>query len=123
MEFNVLVMFANEWTMDDGGRGCTVNYYILNANNKFLSDLDKTGPIGQQSAKVSMPYETRSKFVAVPGVYKGWFEMTTGSDRKPTLKLVDLAYNDLIQVADCFPKSPIVEQAVKVKAKTDKEAS
>lgn len=113
MGFNVLVTFANQWKMDDGGTGCTLNYYMLDAANHFMHDVVATtdGAVGQQSAKVSMPYDTRDKLVVVPGVYKGSFEMTTGSDRKPVLKMVDIKFNDAVQVSDCFVDSNLVNKA------------
>lgn len=101
MEMNILVMFANQYDVD-GTRGCTVNYYMLDANGKMPFEMNPTGPIGQQNAKVSMAYEMRDKIVTVPGVYRGKFELVTGSDRKPTLKLVDLDYDDKSDVSVVF---------------------
>ena len=87
----ILVTFVNQYDVD-GAKGTTVNYFFLDDDGEFKSSTDKVLPRGQQCAKVSLPYEDIDKFYAIPGIYEGTFEMAVGSDRKPVLKLVDVAY-------------------------------
>lgn len=91
MEQNIVVFFVNNWQMDDGKTGCTVNYFFLDENGRIpVVVTGLTGSAGYQRAKVSLDSYERSKFVTVPGKYKGRFEMTVGSDGKPVLQLKEI---------------------------------
>lgn len=94
-EMNILVMSANEYSMTDDNKqlveGCTVTYFFFGENGEALNPMVQAkGLIGYQRAKVSLPFEDRSKFTLVPAVYKGKFSMTVGGDGKPVVKLVDI---------------------------------
>lgn len=100
---NILVTFVNSYSMDGGVSGCSVNYFLLDEDDQIKCSIDVKNAVGQQSAKANLAFEDRKKFVQVPGVYYGDFVLTTGSDRKPTLKLVDIKPNLDIPVPFCFP--------------------
>lgn len=84
----IIITFAKQYQMDDGTRGTTTQYFFLDDEGVF----QKSDENGQQNAKVSLSYDCYDKLTAIPGAYEGTFEMTTGSDRKPVLKLVDVEY-------------------------------
>lgn len=97
----ILVTYARQYEIDGNTRGCSVNYYFLNERGEFLrSDAD-----GQQNAKVSMQFDDRSKFEEIPGVYEGTFSMAIGSDRKPTLRLTDVAFHAPVMIKQIDPKN------------------
>lgn len=86
----ILVTFVNQYDVD-GSKGTTVNYFFLDDDGEIKSTAGAVLPKGQQCAKVSLAYDSADSFTFVPGVYDGTFEMAVGSDRKPVLKLVDVA--------------------------------
>lgn len=95
----ILVLFANAYDMTDerGNRvnGCTVHYLFWGEGGEQLassSELDLNKPVGMQRAKCSVDMNLRAKLQVAPAIYQGDFIMTTGSDGKPVLKLVDVAY-------------------------------
>lgn len=92
---NIFVTYASQYAMENGMKGITVNYFMLDEKNRINNNL--IGPTdlaqGDQSAKANaLSYDDKAKFVCVPGFYEGTFVMTTGSDRKPALKLTDLKF-------------------------------
>ena len=96
---DVLILFANAYDMKDesGNRvqGTTVHYLFWADHGSAFSrmtDFDKTKPVGYQRAKVSLPFEFREKIPVAPAIYEGTFKMTVGSDGKPVMKLMDVAY-------------------------------
>lgn len=91
MEQNIVVFFVNDWKMDSGKTGCTVNYFFLDANGRIpVAVAGVSGPAGYQRAKASLESSERPKFITVPGKYLGRFEMTVGSDGKPVLQLKEI---------------------------------
>lgn len=101
----ILVTFVNPYEVDNS-KGCSVNYFMLDENGRFNIELSGGFTAGQQSAKVSLPYELKDKFAGVPGIYNGSFVMATGSDRKPVLKLVDVEKNQDLKMTDIFLHFP-----------------
>lgn len=98
---DILVFFANaiDTTGEDGSkiRGCTIHYVFLNTVMAVQSEYDITKPVGMQRGKSWVDYEMRNKVRLAPAIYEGTFEMGVGSDGKPTLKLVDIAYKSNVQ--------------------------
>lgn len=103
---NICVTYVSQYALENNGpKGLTVNYFMLDERNKIGNDLigPTLGAQGDQSAKANaLSYDDKSKFLRVPGIYEGSFVMTTGSDRKPVLKLVDVKY---LCPANVFPCS------------------
>lgn len=93
---DILVFFANaiDTVGEDGSkiRGCTIHYVFLNTMLSAQSEYDITKPVGMQRGKSWVDYNMRDKVRIAPAVYEGTFEMAVGSDGKPSLKLVDIAY-------------------------------
>lgn len=96
---NVVIMFANPYEMKDEETkevrtGLTVEYYIYGDKGEGLKPVAvaDNGAAGIRRSKCSMDASMRNKLMFVPGIYDGEFEMTVGSDGKPTLKLVDIDY-------------------------------
>lgn len=102
----IVVMFVNQYDVD-GSKGCSVNYYFVGEDGQVAYDTTPSGPIGQQSAKVALSYDMRSKFPGVPGIYEGKFNMVVGSDRKPVLKLCDVDFigRASVGIMDVSPKT------------------
>lgn len=98
---DVLVFFANaiDTKGEDGSqiRGCTIHYVFLNNMIGVQSEYDLTKPVGMQRGKSWVDYQMRDKVRIAPAIYEGTFEMAVGSDGKPTLKLVDIAYKSNVQ--------------------------
>lgn len=117
MEQDIVVFFVNDWKMDDGKTGCTVNYFFLNENGQIPAiPTGVTGAAGYQRAKVSLSAEERSKFVIVPGRYTGEFELTVGSDGKPVLKLKEiLQYKNAMFMTDKDPSGGVIDVSTKSK--------
>ena len=101
----IFVSYASQYEVD-GSKGLTVNYFMLNERQKINNNLigPTPNPQGDQSAKANaLSYDDKKKFIRVPGFYEGSFVLTTGSDRKPTLKLVDVKYlcrGDVVPCSD-----------------------
>ena len=93
---DILVFFANaiDTKGEDGSsiRGCTIHYVFMNNVMGVQSEYDITKPVGMQRGKSWVDYQMRDKVRIAPAIYEGTFEMAVGSDGKPTLKLVDIAY-------------------------------
>ncbi len=95
----ILVLFANAYSMlnerQEKLEGCIVHYMFWGEEGeKMIScrEDDVNKPIGIQRAKCSMDISSRIKLAVAPAIYEGSFELTTGGDGKPVLKLVDAAY-------------------------------
>lgn len=105
MEQDIVVFFVNNWVVDDGKTGCTVNYFFLDENGRIpVVVAGSTGSAGYQRAKVSLDISERTKFITVPGRYRGRFEMTVGSDGRPVLQLKEiLSYSCPMYMTDKNP--------------------
>ena len=104
---DVLVLFANAYDIkDDSGKqvsGTTVHYLFWGENGSAfqrMSEFDSSKPVGYQRAKVSLPQEAREKIAIAPAIYEGTFQMTVGSDGKPVMKLVDVAYKCNVEFSE-----------------------
>ena len=100
---NIFVTYASQYALENGTKGLTVNYFMLDENDRMNNNLigPTTEAQGDQSAKANaLSYDDKNKFTRVPGFYEGDFVMTTGSDRKPTLKLTDVK---LLCAGNVFP--------------------
>lgn len=95
----ILVLFVNAYDMKgesgDQVSGCSCHYLFWGEHGETMipqsePDFDKS--VGQQRAKVNLPYAMREKLQVVPAIYEGAFTMTTGSDGKPVMKLQDVSY-------------------------------
>lgn len=94
----ILVLFANNYDMVADGKqmtGCSVRYLFWGEHGERLleqSEYDVSKSVGIQPAKVSMDAAMRVKVPICPAIYEGTFETRVGSDGKPVLRLVDIAY-------------------------------
>jgi hypothetical protein len=109
MEFtnksDILIFYANAMnsTGSDGSviKGCSVHYLFWGENGTALvgqSEPDVTKPVGLQRGKSWVDYNLREKVRIAPALYEGTFTMTVGSDGKPVLKLVDVAYKSNVKM-------------------------
>lgn len=97
---DILVLFANAYDMKDGETGerisgTSVHYLFWGTGGDALKrviDFNGDKPVGYQRAKVSLPLDSREKIPVAPAIYEGTFTMTVGSDGKPVMKLIDVAY-------------------------------
>lgn len=103
---NVVIMFANPYRMEAEGtheirEGLTVEYYVFGKNGEALKPVADAGngALGIRRSKCSMDSSMKEKLMYVPGVYDGQFEMTVGSDGKPTLKLIDIDFIDKCRIS------------------------
>jgi len=88
----ILVNFVNEYEIENGAKGVSVQYMFLNKSDSLDVSTNLTGSSGSRCAKVSLPYDSRSEFSKVPAIYDGDFTMSIGADGKPVLKLVGVKY-------------------------------
>lgn len=111
MEFTtkskILVLFANAYSLkDETGKsveGCTVHYLFWGEGGEQLysiSEPNVSKSVGVQRAKVSLPIGFREKIMIAPAIYEGSFQMSIGSDGKPVLKLVDVAYISNVEMKE-----------------------
>lgn len=103
---NVVIMFANPYRMEiedtrEIREGLTVEYYVFGENGEALKPVADAGngALGIRRSKCSMDASMKDKLMYVPGIYDGQFEMTVGSDGKPTLKLVDIDFIGKCQIS------------------------
>jgi hypothetical protein len=109
MEFtsksDIMIFYAN--AMDsksaDGSdlKGCSVHYLFWGDNGTALigqSEPDVTKSVGMQRGKSWVDYGLREKIRIAPAIYEGTFAMMVGSDGKPVLKLVDVAYKSNVKM-------------------------
>lgn len=102
---DILIFYVNaiESKGEDGNAisGCSVHYLFWGEGGTALvgkSEPDVTKPIGMQRGKGWLDKAVREKVRVAPAIYEGEFTMTVGSDGKPTLKLVDVAYKSNIEM-------------------------
>lgn len=99
LKAKILVLFANAYDMKgENGEpvsGCSCHYLFWGESGETMipqSEPDFNHSVGQQRAKVNLPYAMREKLQVVPAIYEGVFNMTTGSDGRPVMKLQDVSY-------------------------------
>ena len=96
---DIMIFFANaiDTKGEDGSDiyGCTVHYLFWGDAGTALagqSEPDVKKAVGMQRGKSWVDYQIREKIRIAPAIYEGTFTMSVGSDGKPFLKLVDVAY-------------------------------
>jgi hypothetical protein len=62
------------------------------------SEPDVTKSVGMQRGKSWVDYALREKIRIAPAIYEGTFSVTVGSDGKPVLKLIDVAYKSNVKM-------------------------
>ena len=97
---SIVVLFANPYDMVDektGKRsnGISVSYLYGSSVSPILN---ADGSLGQRPAKASLATDLWNKIVSAPGLYEGSFEMSIGSNGKPTLKLVDVDWRSNVEI-------------------------
>ena len=108
----ILVMYAGTYDMpakdgQDAMKGCTVQYYFFGENGEQLSPVqnwDIQEAVGVQRNKVSLEYAMRAKIHTAPGLYYGDFQMVTGGDGKPVMKLRDIVFVEPFEVSKALSK-------------------
>lgn len=109
----ILVLFANQYQITDEktgevtNSGTSVHYLFWGEAGENLitqSEWDASKSVGMQRAKVSLYFDARTKIPLAPAIYEGSFEFSVGSDGKPVLKLIDVAY-----VANVEMKEKVVD--------------
>ena len=125
---DILVLFANAYDMKNelGERvsGTTIHYLFWGDHGSAfgrVSEFDESKPVGYQRAKVSLPFETRKKVPIAPAVYEGSFSMTVGSDGKPVMKLIDLAYKCNVDFSETVNPGLVVPGMVQPEADPKKK--
>ena len=109
MEFtnkaDIMIFYVNaiDSKGEDGNAisGCSVHFLFWGNGGDALvgkSEPDATKPVGMQRGKGWLPKELREKVRVAPAIYEGTFTMTVGSDGKPVLKLVDVAYKANVEM-------------------------
>ncbi len=102
---DILIFYANaiDSTGEDGSsiNGCSVHYLFWGEDGVALvgqSEPDVTKPVGMMRGKSWVDYALRNKIRIAPAIYEGTFTMTVGSDGKPALKLIDVAYKSNVEM-------------------------
>ena len=109
MEFtnkaDIMIFYVNaiDNKGDDGNAisGCSVHFLFWGNGGDALvgkSEPDVTKPVGMQRGKGWLPIKFREKVRVAPAIYEGTFNMTVGSDGKPVLKLIDVAYKANVEM-------------------------
>lgn len=94
----ILLMFAAELDIPardghDAICGTSVEYFFYGQNGEMVEPkVTVDGTSGMRRGKSFLPPEIIDKVSYIPGIYDGKFEMTVGSNGKPTLKLLDLSF-------------------------------
>lgn len=101
----ILVLFANTYNMLDEQKqplqGCSVHYLFWGESGEKLleeTEWDVSKPVGVQRSKASLDMSLRVKIPVAPALYEGTFELATGGDGKPVLRLRDVAFLDLVRI-------------------------
>lgn len=100
MKEKILVTYAATYSIKDEttgsmNDGCSVHFYFWGENGsnfKTMTPRLDGDKLGYQRSKASLPFNSFSNFHQVPAIYDGVFELVTGSDGKPVLKLIDATY-------------------------------
>lgn len=103
MEFtnkvDIMIFYANaiDSTGEDGGQicGCSVHFLFWGEDGTAMvgqSEPDVSKALGMQRGKAWLDVSIRNKIRIAPAIYEGTFTMAVGSDGKPILKLIDVAY-------------------------------
>ena len=102
----ILVLYASTYDMlnerQDKVTGCTVRYLFWGEGGEALweqSEWDPRKPVGVQVAKCSIDIAMREKIPVAPALYDGDFDITTGGDGKPVMRLRDIAYVSNVCIA------------------------
>lgn len=102
----ILVLYASTYDMlnerQDKVTGCTVRYLFWGEGGEALweqSEWDPRKPVGVQVAKCSIDIAMREKIPVAPALYDGDFEITTGGDGKPVMRLRNIAYVSNVRIA------------------------
>ncbi len=121
----ILVLFANKYEMlDEQGvkrSGCTVHYLFWGKHGEKLEAVDTIDinlPVGVQRAKCSVDAALRVKMPYAPAIYEGSFVMSVGSDGKPVLKLVDVAFVCNVKMEEEYREGLIVPGMVRPAVET-----
>lgn len=97
-KMKILVMFVQELDIPasegrDALRGTSIEYFFFGDNGEIVQPkLIVEDTAGMRRGKSMLPPELIHKISYIPGIYDGTFEMTIGSNGKPTLKLTDLNF-------------------------------
>lgn len=96
-KIKILLMYSGVIDMkaDDGDtiNGVSVEYFFYGDHGEMVEPKTSADGIsGIRRGKSFMDPDTARKISFVPGIYDGQFEMTVGSNGKPTLKLVDVDF-------------------------------
>lgn len=97
-KFKILLMYSGAIDMassDSGERieGVSMECYFFGENGEQLEPkVVADGVSGTRRIKSFLSLDKIHKVKYVPGIYDGTFELTVGSNGKPTLKLVDVDY-------------------------------
>ncbi len=103
-KMKILVMFAQELDVPssegrDALRGTSVEYFFYGENGEMVQPkLCVDGTAGMRRGKSFLSPEMIHHLSYVPGIYDGTFEMSIGSNGKPTLKLTDLVYTGKVSI-------------------------
>lgn len=99
----IVLLYADllhiERTKDEGGGfldGVTVSYLY---GDNMAPSMHANGSLGQRPAKAFLQPDRWNSIGSVPGLYEGTFEMTIDPKGKPMLKLMDVDFLGLIEIA------------------------
>lgn len=102
----ILVLYASTYDMlnerQEKVTGCTVRYLFWGEEGEALGEQmewDPRKPVGVQVAKCSIEIGLREKLPVAPALYDGDFEITTGGDGKPIMRLRNIAYVSNVRIA------------------------
>lgn len=98
MTQKIVVLYAGQYAMVDEktkqkNEGISVSYLY---GDNLNSNLNPNGSLGQRPAKASLSPVCWASLTNVPGLYNGIFQMSIGSDGKPTLRLIDVQYESRV---------------------------
>lgn len=101
----IVILFANSYNMvteqGQAMQGTSVHYLFWGEDGEKLvedNQWDVSKPVGVQRSKASIDSSLRVKIPVAPALYEGTFELATGGDGKPVLRLRDVAFVDLIRI-------------------------
>jgi hypothetical protein len=91
MKESALVLYASNWTLDDGATGCTLHV--------LASGVTRANARGNPVAKVSGPALLFNKLQSVPGVYEMSYD-TAVRDGRLGLSLRDVEFSEAVDLPD-----------------------